>query len=581
MSLEMLVQFGDAVSGRFGKFHQWDSRYALFSTINMNLESLEDIMVAARNIAKLKAKSQSNYFIKSCREDRFNFSQKNMDDALSRLSILNTTSYNLLIPKYIVAKQVPIYESYYGNKRLKLSDRVDILCQKISNHDYSTSTISDLEDNYYLLERLQNDRYIRKKLREDEAFAKKYSDFFRKFEKHIAGIEDALAGKIPERRQANIIEKLPDTDILSKKQIILPASTIISSITNSVNPSVQYPNISYADLQEPKAEHDHDTITSIMPKKTSSTIQVTRQNPRKEKVKSYMHRIKNFVAAGTIALGIGLYSLVGHITPVSNAYTQPIVKEYVETTRAMNIPKIKELASHEKKASNLTYNKNFNKANSANITNNTNNINNNIQRLNKNHDLENKILKTDNYRNPDIKIDEEDYTEIYSSALKIKSLGYKEGELAIAVLGSKQYALTYRLKNNQILVEDIYVVSTGFGHFGNIPGSCATPLGAFQITDILGKDMPEGMNVSDGRMATISKDPNYRGKDLLTSRIFRISGLESSNYNSSTRGILFHGTDEEGKLGNPVSHGCVRFSNKDIISLSNKIDVNMYGEILL
>ena len=39
-----------------------------------------------------------------------------------------------------------------------------------------------------------------------------------------------------------------------------------------------------------------------------------------------------------------------------------------------------------------------------------------------------------------------------------------------------------------------------------------------------------------------------------------------------SRGIYIHGTSEEGSLGNPSSHGCVRMNNSDIIYLFDRIE---------
>jgi lipoprotein-anchoring transpeptidase ErfK/SrfK len=43
---------------------------------------------------------------------------------------------------------------------------------------------------------------------------------------------------------------------------------------------------------------------------------------------------------------------------------------------------------------------------------------------------------------------------------------------------------------------------------------------------------------------------------------------------SLTRGIMIHGTPEEGLIGTPTSHGCIRMKNQDIINLFDKIDTN-------
>ena len=42
---------------------------------------------------------------------------------------------------------------------------------------------------------------------------------------------------------------------------------------------------------------------------------------------------------------------------------------------------------------------------------------------------------------------------------------------------------------------------------------------------------------------------------------------------SYNRYIYIHGTSEEGKIGTPASHGCIRMLNTDIIELYAKIKI--------
>ena len=51
-----------------------------------------------------------------------------------------------------------------------------------------------------------------------------------------------------------------------------------------------------------------------------------------------------------------------------------------------------------------------------------------------------------------------------------------------------------------------------------------------------------------------------------------MEGLEEGlnkgvNIDSYERKIYIHGTNEEGLIGKPASHGCIRMKNKDIIEL--------------
>jgi lipoprotein-anchoring transpeptidase ErfK/SrfK len=58
-----------------------------------------------------------------------------------------------------------------------------------------------------------------------------------------------------------------------------------------------------------------------------------------------------------------------------------------------------------------------------------------------------------------------------------------------------------------------------------------------------------------------------------------LEGLEpgvnkGGDVDSKERYIYIHGTGEEGKLGTPASHGCIRMKNADVINLFNRVDEN-------
>ncbi|MCB1638265.1 MAG: L,D-transpeptidase, partial [Thiothrix sp.] len=38
--------------------------------------------------------------------------------------------------------------------------------------------------------------------------------------------------------------------------------------------------------------------------------------------------------------------------------------------------------------------------------------------------------------------------------------------------------------------------------------------------------------------------------------------------------IYIHGTDEEGRLGAPASHGCIRMSNRAVVELFDRVGVD-------
>jgi lipoprotein-anchoring transpeptidase ErfK/SrfK len=75
-----------------------------------------------------------------------------------------------------------------------------------------------------------------------------------------------------------------------------------------------------------------------------------------------------------------------------------------------------------------------------------------------------------------------------------------------------------------------------------------------------------------GQIATIYSDTTTSKTDDITSRILWLSGYEKDinkggDVDSYERFIYIHGTSEEGKIGTPASHGCIRMLNKDVIEL--------------
>ena len=88
-----------------------------------------------------------------------------------------------------------------------------------------------------------------------------------------------------------------------------------------------------------------------------------------------------------------------------------------------------------------------------------------------------------------------------------------------------------------------------------------------------------------GEIAKIFSDKTISDTDDITTRILWLSGLEEGlnkgkNIDSFKRYIYIHGTSEEGRLGIPSSHGCIRMKNKDVIDLYKKVEVGTLVLIL-
>ena len=125
-----------------------------------------------------------------------------------------------------------------------------------------------------------------------------------------------------------------------------------------------------------------------------------------------------------------------------------------------------------------------------------------------------------------------------------------------------------------------YPVSTSSYGVGSQSGSNKTPLGAHYVKKKIGTGAKSGTifkgRKNTGKLADIEHQPRATGDDYVTTRILWLSGLESGknqggDVDSYKRYIYIHGTHEEGLIGQPASHGCVRMYNRDVIELFDQV----------
>ncbi len=132
------------------------------------------------------------------------------------------------------------------------------------------------------------------------------------------------------------------------------------------------------------------------------------------------------------------------------------------------------------------------------------------------------------------------------------------------------------------------ISSSKFG-IGNKKGSNKTPLGLHKIKEKHGESIPLNGRligrVFYGQIAEIFSDTTTSKTDDITSRVLWLEGLEKGinkgkDIDSYKRYIYIHGTSEEGKIGEPASHGCVRMKNKDVIDLFKEVSIGTFVLIL-
>ena len=84
--------------------------------------------------------------------------------------------------------------------------------------------------------------------------------------------------------------------------------------------------------------------------------------------------------------------------------------------------------------------------------------------------------------------------------------------------------------------------------------------------------------VFNGEIVKVYNNKQRSKSDDITTRILWLTGEEESynkngNVDSFNRYIYIHGTSEEGRIGIPSSHGCIRMKNIEVLELFNKIKV--------
>ena len=163
----------------------------------------------------------------------------------------------------------------------------------------------------------------------------------------------------------------------------------------------------------------------------------------------------------------------------------------------------------------------------------------------------------------------------------------KETVIKEIVFVSIEKQKLYHIKNNKIISE--FIISSSAYGTGNKEGSNKTPLGLHKVKQKYGDNTPINgrmiARVYNGDIATIYKDSTKSKTDDVTTRIFWLEGLEKGKnkgkgIDSYKRYIYIHGTSEEGRLGSPASHGCIRMKNKEVIDLYKIIEVGTLVLIL-
>lgn len=166
-------------------------------------------------------------------------------------------------------------------------------------------------------------------------------------------------------------------------------------------------------------------------------------------------------------------------------------------------------------------------------------------------------------------------------------LKYQDVEFNDFIYVAAKRQRLYHIRDNQ--VHKRYEVSTSKFGIGGEEKSHKTPLGLHVIASKYGDNVPLGGILEarsfKGRVAEIITEPISVDTDDVTTRVMWLRGLEEGinkgdGFDSRKRCIYIHGTPEEGLIGTPASHGCIRMRNTEVQQLYDEVRPGTYVVIL-
>ncbi|MDR2689769.1 MAG: L,D-transpeptidase [Azoarcus sp.] len=134
-----------------------------------------------------------------------------------------------------------------------------------------------------------------------------------------------------------------------------------------------------------------------------------------------------------------------------------------------------------------------------------------------------------------------------------------------------------------------YQISTALNGAGECAGSECTPRGRHRIRAKIGGGAAAGAvfrgRRPTGEIWTPQSAVAHPGRDWILSRILWLCGEESGRnrgggVDSMRRYIYIHGTADDQPMGIPLSHGCIRMRNGEVIELFDLVDVGARVDIV-
>ena len=176
-------------------------------------------------------------------------------------------------------------------------------------------------------------------------------------------------------------------------------------------------------------------------------------------------------------------------------------------------------------------------------------------------------------------VEEEPKEELGDILTEYLSLKYPDKNFEKYLYISVKHQKMYLIENGKTV--KTYPISTAKKGIGSHQNSNKTPPGLHTVKRKIGEEVPLGGILEarefNGKVAEIITDQRKADGDYVTTRILWLDGEEiglnkGRNVDSYNRYIYIHGTPEEGYIGQPASHGCIRMKNTDVMELYDLVE---------
>ena len=132
-----------------------------------------------------------------------------------------------------------------------------------------------------------------------------------------------------------------------------------------------------------------------------------------------------------------------------------------------------------------------------------------------------------------------------------------------------------------------FLVSTAKNGTGQAEGSACTPLGKHQISEKFGDGLPNNAvfvaRRFTGELYDDKLGSEHPERDWILGRILWLDGCEvginkgfdadGMCVDTKSRYVYIHGTPDTEPMGVPLSHGCVRMRNEELVWLYDQVAV--------